>query len=1664
MCELLEQLEASKVQNESLTKRISEMECYYESLIHELEGGQKQTAHQLENLRAEHTSCLCMISALQNENDKLQHDMNAQLMRFSEEQQALKSYVKELEKRAISSETMLKRVRWNYSTAVDRMQKDLQLLSFQVLSMFEANETLAKEALSGASSEHLDELFEHMPHWYRAEWLAPLSQQQRPALSEVQREIAVTCSDQELSPMLNDTSDNVNDQMLNKFASIDEIKEASKTGSPMVSKFNLEIGNAPKDALKLLDTSMVYEIDVMQEKKDPLFSTHFPTEKERYNSLPSIPFAKDQKELKRVCLKSCKIQNMNDFCCCSELLSDNGDTMVETEIFFNKLKQLHASKETEILEAHMVSNHLEVYTRILHETLRDVFYGIGHMNSMITELQQQLDHCTIDKEMLTLKLHDLRDVADTLRKTEARYIKKYDNLESKNHIMEVKLHAALDEKSFLAQNVAECQWLVGEYGAYESMYKASVAEKLELETMLKEEILQRTYIQCKINSMVEDLKSLKESYDIQCSLNSNLQKCTTYLQCRLRDLCNGMISCVQEVSCTRFGHISAPEELNNENCDAIISFLEQLQQETRHLLIKLHQEKKLAEKQRDLFQGILFVKDSDISSLELQSKSHLEELITSLVLSNLNVENLQLELHNVTEQLRHSTEMEEKQRSNNKQLLSKMTNFLNGMIFCNQQVSCSLFDDISVPEKLDYENCDAIIFLLEHFGQHACHKLIKLHQEKKLAEEQREVAQCALDKKESHIFDMKQHFESELEEIRRKLELSNMKVEELQVELQDTVDKLTLTTTTAESHKLTSKGFLSKIANLCDHIVSFYQQVGSSLFDDIFVPQELNGENYDALISCLEQFQQVTCHKLVKLHEEQMLINEQREIAERTLNAKELHMSGMKQQFESELAEIRIKLELSNAKVENLEFKLQDTVDKLKLSIETVEKYKSKNRELSSKMAILEIELQQTADECRDFYQKLLVADSVNEELARTKSSLTESLQENKNLLSSIQLGNETSVKMKIELSSLRENLHFLREQLHSERKVRGKLDIVVADLTSKLEATNKQISYLDEQNAELCHLRTRVLDLEREMQHYLVYYEETCEKTNAETSSLHLQVADLDNHLASAIMHFIFSDVEVTYMRNQLYFMEEGILEHQKKSEDTLEELYLMHLDDVTSTKNFIANKAAFVAEIGRFSTDLQSTRSRLELIIGEKQSLVHHINDSLMELANFEDLNAKEASFEADCFEPPNYQYEVESCILRNMLLSFVAELDELWLSKVELDIVVVFLRSKVDACECELRKLRSQHNELNQKLLEQTLKTEQFKNLSIHLRELKDKADAEYHQTIERRESESSSIVGQESLRIAFIKEQYESKLQELRNQCSVSQKYAEEMLMKLQNALDEIEYRKKNEASLAKRNEDMAIELSDLDIELQTTTTDRKVLIKSYESMKADLECTVLCLKCCEEEKLKLENSLKDSSVEREKIRIELDLVKRLLENMATSTGPGIRHHVADRKATLIGELLGNGCSGTSVVFQETPITGRGSCIVDDQVTKCGADHVNGTGELYSCRELEDVDPTSVTGGSCLSVQLEQAKNIVEDIAPDRVMFLENNAKQLADMKEHFMEQQRLMASMELFHNQLERFKNDNLPSDFQLDERYLTADLQDLKTELQQLDMLFHAGK
>lgn len=133
---------------EELEKRVTTAEA----LVQEFEEYRDLILGEFQNLKDEHSTCAIAISTCKAEAESVRCDMNDQIVKLTEERHALSCVNKDLEKKVVTLESALERARVNYTTAVTRLQKDLEMLSSQVSSMFETNQNLIKETFSEAST------------------------------------------------------------------------------------------------------------------------------------------------------------------------------------------------------------------------------------------------------------------------------------------------------------------------------------------------------------------------------------------------------------------------------------------------------------------------------------------------------------------------------------------------------------------------------------------------------------------------------------------------------------------------------------------------------------------------------------------------------------------------------------------------------------------------------------------------------------------------------------------------------------------------------------------------------------------------------------------------------------------------------------------------------------------------------------------------------------------------------------------------------------------------------------------------------------------------------------------------------------------------------------------------------------------------------------------------------------------------------------------------------------------------------------------------------------------------------------------------------------------------------------------------------------------------
>ncbi|GFY85792.1 hypothetical protein Acr_04g0005300 [Actinidia rufa] len=1192
-----------------LTEKMDQMECYYEALIQELEQNQKQMLGELQNLRNEHSACLYTIATTSAEMESMRQDMNEQIIRFTEERRDLDSINRELERKAVTSEAALRRARLNYSIAVNQLQKDLDLLSSQVLSMFETNENLIKQTVS-------------------------------------------------------------------------ETSQPCFLGNPDAARNPEE-----SDASKLSQ----YQSQNAGVKKQVL----------------------------------------------------GGDILLEDMKKSLLLQEgLYLKVEEELSEMHVANVHLDVFTKILQETLLKASADIMLMKKTIDELTQKMDLSTASKKLLMLQLQTAMDDVQALNEYKASCMAKCSDMALQNQILEAQFEGLSNENCLLTKKIAEWELLMREYRSYESKYKASFDEKTEIANLLKQETLNKVNLQNEVSYLQEELKTVKAEQSELAYSKENLQKTVSFLEDKLWSL---------------------------------------------------------GESYHKKFYG-LFPSTNSV---------------------------------------------------------------------CHD------------PGSMDFMG---VIPQLEEFQHNACEKILQLLEEKKNLENERDLAQMSSSTASSELLVLKQKFKHDVQNMATKLEEANGLVEKFQLELETLANKFHISSEAEDKYAHQNQELSADLTLLEAEL----QQVTSK---NVELAKEILG--LDTLTEELGRSKFIIAE-----------LTRERDLAQMSSSTASSEILVLKQKFKHDVQNMATKLEPKK-------------------------KYAHQNEELSADLALLEVELQQLTSKNVDLAKEILGLDTLTEELGRSKLIIAELTGERQDLMMSLQDKTEESVKLSSELNNLKESLRFLHDELNVERSCRDKLEGTITDLTSQLNRKNDHLFQFSQQEAELAHFRQLASDLLLEQSgvfHILKQHEECLEKIREDSSRL----TDLESQSSELHEYVIAADVKVIFIRTQYETRMKEYALNIQSSEKHLGELRKKLFDVEVMLNRSLTGEAHFIEENTNLVNTVDSLRSELKASVAQN-GVVSDLN-SIMAV-QLEEYKKRVAELDVNFFNDKNeHSLEVEK--LKHMLGLYQEEIDELMSSKEEMEITVTVLKAKLDELHAdvtsleeskdELLMLQNQCNELTHRLSEQILKTEEFKNLSIHLKELKDHAEAECLQARKKREHEGPSGAVQESLRIAFIKEQYETRLQELRQQLYVSKKHGEDMLWKLQDSVDELENKKKCEASHLKRNEELALKILELEAELQSLVSEKREKIKAYDRTTAELECALLSLECCKEEKQRLEDSLQECNEENNRIATELTLTKGQLESSEST--------MKIRKEESIGSDDVGYTSGDTILgkaYRENPVVGTSS---------------------------------------------------------------------------------------------------------------------------------------
>ncbi|XP_051139259.1 uncharacterized protein LOC127257040 [Andrographis paniculata] len=798
----------------------------------------------------------------------------------------------------------------------------------------------------------------------------------------------------------------------------------------------------------------------------------------------------------------------------------------------------------------------------------------------------------------------------------------------------------------------------------------------------------------------------------------------------------------------------------------------------------------------------------------------------------------------------------------------------------------------AVSRSLNFESMDmkTALLQLEELQHLASEKISQLTEENQNLQSERDIADVSLNTARSEILLMRQKFKNDIQDMVAKLDTSNALVDKLQVELESVASKIHISSEIEENFTQQSKVLFADLALLENQMQELTSKNGHFARDILgldAVADELGRSklaiselihNKHELTTCLQDKTEV-CSKLSG------------EIDKLKEDLKVLHDNLQEEKNKSEDLEARVKDLSSHLNRDQNEMLVLEQ-QKAELAL-CLQGKSDESTKLLHEINVLKDDLKRLCDESLEEKASMEAQVKVlNSRLDLGQEKLHMFEQEKAELLVLLRNKTEESTKLSDEIDILKEKLENLHKELHKEKAHKDELEAKVTDLTSCLSRDQKKLDELEQQNVKLVHFRELASDLELEksrLTHLLFEQNVFIEKVKTNGANQ----ASLESQLLEMSEYSLVVDVKLVYLTNQYATLLGELIPKFSSSEEHLGELKKKCNDKEDVFEHCLAREASWSEEKTNFLISLNSLKSDLEAC-EDQNKLLSDSNTKIRD--QLEECNWK-LKMVGTSFSLTNILQACEVEWMKAIMMEVEEDIDYLAVSKEELEILVTAFKGKLDevcadvslaeAYKDELTLLRAQCADLSHKLSEQILKTEEFRNLSSHLKELKDKAEAECLSAREKRETEVTPVAANDSLRIAFIKEQYETKVQELKQLLSVSKKHGEEMLMKLQDAINEVENRKKTEAMNLKRNEELSVRLAALESELQSALTEKREKSNAYDRVQAELECALLSLECCKEEKEKVSSFLQYFEAEKTQLAIELASAKEQLEKLKSS---------------------------------------------------------------------------------------------------------------------------------------------------------------------------------
>ncbi|CAI9301802.1 unnamed protein product [Lactuca saligna] len=1100
----------------------------------------------------------------------------------------------------------------------------------------------------------------------------------------------------------------------------------------------------------------------------------------------------------------------------SKNLSGGGDVLSgDLKKSLSLQENIYKKVEEELGEMCSTNLYLDMYSGALSETLMEAVSHIRKTKEKLQELGHELEVSNESRDVLFMRLQTAIEDVHAVNAQNAYYLSKCNDLQLQNQMLETDLGNVSRENFLLMEKITECEALVMEYRVYKSKHEAVSAEKLEVESLLKVQVFDNQKLQ-------KDLASVKEE-------------------------------------------------------------LEAFRSQIRNL-----------EKEKD-------VARSEVDDVKRRFKNGLHEMVMKLGNPNESLEKIQFQLESVSNKLKNSLESGERHLENSEVILKYLLS-LELEVERMSSEDRNFVDQVKGLEAIveEFEKSKLILSELKQENQDFVSEINRMKESLRFVNDELGVEKDIKGKLEGIVSCLTLELESQRSEVDHVRKLSSDQESEKSrvVQLPEQHEtqmhksmicedlKLTFVKSQYESkiEELVKKN-LEEEAKLNDLITSEARYIKENeklltTIESLRLESNNSIKEWKGKVGILEKEVEQLKELQVKLHDAEARLNEhveENELLSRTLKSLRLELKASIAN-NNEISESKRMLEMSlmevnNEQLKQLQVKLHEMEARLNEVVESEACYITENKKLSTTLESLHLELK----------------DSIahNAEISEANNKYALEIGQLKGILVKSEVEIEQNRELQVKLHDTEARLNECLEKEACYIKENNNLEKDLESFRLKLEASILQNAEISEANKdhvlEISQLKDNLVKSEVEIGELQMKLHDTEARLNncLEKEAHYIK----ENEKLSRTLESVRLELEASIAQNAKiseantdHALEIGQLKDMLvKSESEIGQIHELQMklqDTEARFSNSMENEAHYIKETKNLATKLESCRLELQESIAHNEEIsksnnikVKMLEASLIEVKHELETELLDAKERLDQIVESEAFYVEENESLRSELdaikkkITFlenkkvVESTDDVFFMREESEIVLMVLKAKLDEQNDELIMIQDKCNELTHKLSEQILKTEEFKNLSVYLKEMKEKS--------EKKEPEGPT----ESLRMAFIKEQHQAKLQELKQQLSVSKRHGEEMLFKLQDALDEIESRKKSEALQLKR-------IQELEAEVESVISDKP----DHDRIQAELECAILSLECCKEEKEKLVALLQESEEEKSRISVEVSLMK------------------------------------------------------------------------------------------------------------------------------------------------------------------------------------------